>query len=128
MKITEKSNSFVEIATDAAHILHLIGSDDYPEIRRAMVKADDVENWEEVAVADLPPYNESEYKGKVTELIRQRYSADDEFALINNMMYGANEKRQSEYEAYQQFREQCKDMAKVELTKGGAECHGLKTW
>lgn len=118
MKITEKSNNFIEIATDAAHILHLVGSDDYPEVRRAMIRPDDVKNWEEVAVADLPPYNESEYKAKVTELIRQRYSADDEFALINNMMYEADEKRKSEYEAYQQFREQCKDMAKIELTKG----------
>lgn len=100
--------------TDADHILHRIGLKDYTEIRHAIVK--DPEEWEELAVADIPPYTEAEYKAKVEELIRERYSASDEFALINNVMSGATEKRQSEYAEYQAYREECKRRAKEELT------------
>lgn len=100
--------------TDKAHILHRIGSDDYTENHHATVK--DPEEWEEIAVADIPPYTEAEYKAKVEELIRERYSASDEFALINNVMSEATEKRQNEYAEYQAYREECKRRAKEELT------------
>lgn len=99
--------------TDADHILHRIGSDDYPEIRHTTVKPEDVEAWEEVALADIPPYSEAQYKAKVEELIRERYTASDEFALINNVMTSnPSEKRTSEYAAYQAYREECKARAK----------------
>ena len=100
--------------TDADHILHRIGSKDYTENHHATVK--DPEEWEEIAVADIPPYTEAEYKAKVEELIRERYSASDEFALINNVMSEATEKRQNEYAEYQAYREECKRRAKEELT------------
>lgn len=99
---------------DAGHILHRIGSKDYTEIRHTIVK--DHEEWEEIAVADIPPYTEAEYKAKVEELIRERYSASDEFALINNVMSEATEKRQNEYAEYQTYREECKRRAKELLT------------
>lgn len=100
---------------DNDHILHRIGSADYPVMRHATVK--DPDAWEEIAVADIPPYTEAEYKAKVEELIRERYSASDEFALINNVMSEATEKRQSEYAEYQAYREECKRRAKEMLTQ-----------
>ena len=116
MTTTEKKNNLVEISTDESHILHRIGSEEYQELRRATIAATDLANWEEIAVADIPPYTEAEYKAKVRELIRERYSADDEFALINNVMAGVTEKRQSEYAAYQDYRAECKKRARELLT------------
>lgn len=102
--------------TDHGHILHRIGSEDYTEIRHTMTK--DPEAWEEIAVGDIPPYNEAEYKAKVEELIRERYTASDEFALINNVMGGTTtEKRRSEYAEYQAYREECKLRAKEILSE-----------
>ena len=63
---------------DNNHILHKIGSDDYTIRRRMMVKPEDVDLYEEVALEDIPPYTEAEYKAKVSELIHERYSIDDE--------------------------------------------------
>jgi len=101
--------------TDADHILHRVGSDDYTPIRHTTAK--DPDAWEEIAVADIPPYNEAEYKAKVEELIRERYTASDEFALINNVMSGtATEKRRSEYADYQAYREECKARARAILS------------
>jgi len=100
--------------TDADHILHRVGSDDYTPIRHTTAK--DPDAWEEIAVADIPPYNEAEYKAKVEELIRERYTASDEFALINNVMANVTEKRQSEYAAYQAYREDCKVRARAILS------------
>lgn len=101
--------------TDAGHILHKIGSDDYTPIRHTIAK--DPDAWEEIAVADIPPYTEEEYKAKVKELVHERYSLDDEIALINNITAGVTEKRQSEYAAYQEYREECKRRAKVILSE-----------
>lgn len=105
-----------QLDTDADHILHRKGDEDFNPIRHAMVKPDDVDAWEEIAVADIPPYTEEEYKAKVKELVHKRYSLDDEIALINNITAGVTEKRQSEYAAYQEYREECKRMAKEILS------------
>lgn len=108
--------------TDADHILHRIGSKDYSEIRHTIVK--DPEEWEEIAVADIPPYTEAEYKAKVEELIRERYSASDEFAIQRKMLNAMlpqlailsdedagqfnAEKAIAEYTEYNAYAEQCK--------------------
>ena len=118
MTVTEKSDGLVEISTDNDHILHRRDDRNYDEIRRATIPADAVDQWEEVSVADVPPSTDAEYNEKVAELIRKRYSADDEFALINNVMAGVTEKRQAEYAAYQEYRDECKRRAREELSNG----------
>lgn len=100
----------------ADHIIHRIGAPDFPEIRRAIISSDDTTKYEEVAIADIRPYTEAEYSAKVEELIRQRYTASDELALINNVMAGVTEKRKAEYDAYQDYRAECKLRAKEALT------------
>lgn len=100
-----------ELRTDAAHSLHRVGSDEYTEIRRTIVK--DPDDWEEIAVADIPPYTKAEYDKKVAELIHARYDADREMSLINNMMEAEpTEAHKAEYSAYQAYRAECKLKAK----------------
>lgn len=114
MNKTYKENlNMWALDTDADHILHRVGSDDYTPIRHTTAK--DPDAWEEIAVADIPPYNEAEYKAKVKELVHERYSLDDEIALINNITAGVTAKRQSEYAAYQEYRDECKRRAKEML-------------
>lgn len=111
MNTTQKSNNLVEISTDSEHILHRIGSEDYSEIRKIMTL--NPSDWEEVAVADIPPYTTEEYNAKVAELIHERYSADRETSLINNMLDGEpTEEHAAEYREYQRFRAECKLRAK----------------
>lgn len=114
-KTYRESVNMWALDADDGYILHRKGEGDYPEIHHTTVR--DPEAYEEVAMEDIPLYTESEYKAKVEELIRERYSASDEFALINNVMSGATEKRQSEYAEYQAYREACKARAK-EILKG----------
>ena len=51
------------------------------------------------------------YSERVSMFIRQRYTIDDEIALINNYNLD-KEKYQEEYEEYQEYRAQCKEWAK----------------
>ena len=107
-----------EISTDASHIIHRIGGEDYPILRRAIVT--DPEEWEEVAVEDIPPYTNAQYAAKVSELIHQKYSLDDEIALRANLEDDPTEKRTNEFAEYLAFRKQCKEEAKkilIEETK-----------
>lgn len=114
MEKTYKSNiGTCIISTDTEHILHRIGSDDYSEIRRAMIKINDVDNWEEISLSDIPTYTTAEYNAKVAELIHERYDSDKEMSLINNMMEAEpTETHKAEYSAYQAYRAECKQRAK----------------
>lgn len=122
MEKTYKPNlNMWSLDTDEGHILHRIGSKDYTEIRRTIVK--DPDAWEEIAVADIPPYTEDEYKKKVSELIHERYSIDDEIALAANanspQLLDSEEAASAfadEYAAYQAYRTECKAHAKEILT------------
>ena len=68
-----------------------------------------VDDYEEVLPGDEPKYTEDEYNKKVSELIRQRYPADKETALINNMLEDeVSEAHKQEYKEYQAYRKQCK--------------------
>ena len=79
------------ISTDSEHILHRKGSDDYTTIRKAITA--NPEDWEEIAIEDIPPYTNAEYAAKVSELIHQKYSLDDEIALRANLEDDPTEKR-----------------------------------
>lgn len=122
-KTYNPNNNLWQLDTDGSHILHRIGSDDYPVIRRTIVKAEDIDRWEEVAVEDIPPYTKAEYDAKVAELVHERYTADEESALhrkmINAIMSpatvseeGAADKALEEYEAYNAYVQGCKARAK----------------
>lgn len=98
------------IITDSEHILHRKGSDDYTTIRKAITA--NPEDWEEIAIEDIPPYTNAQYAAKVSELIHQKYSLDDEIALRANLEDDPTEKRTNEFAEYLAFRKQCKEEAK----------------
>lgn len=98
------------ISTDSEHILHHKGSDDYTTIRKAITA--NPEDWEEIAIEDIPPYTNAQYAAKVSELIHQKYSLDDEIALRANLEDDPTEKRTNEFAEYLAFRKQCKEQAK----------------
>lgn len=98
------------ISTDSEHILHHKGSDDYTTIRKAITA--NSEDWEEIAIEDIPPYTNAQYAAKVSELIHSRYSLDDEIALRANLEDNPTEKRTDEFAEYLAFRKQCKEQAK----------------
>lgn len=121
MNTTQKSNNLVELSTDSEHILHRIGSEGYTEIRR--ITTANPSEWEEAAVTDIPPYTKDEYDKKVAELVREKYTADEEFALQRKMLNavmspdtisaeGSASKALEEYQAYNVYVQECKLKAK----------------
>ena len=99
------------VSTDNTHILHFKGSDSYSPIKRLTTA--NPEDWEEIAIEDIPHYTIAEYNAKVAELIHERYDSDKEMSLINNMMEAEpTEAHKAEYRAYQAYRAECKQRAK----------------
>jgi len=99
------------VSTDNNHILHFKGSDNYNLIKKLTTA--NPEDWEEIAIEDIPPYTVAEYNAKVAELIHERYDSDKEMSLINNMMEAEpTEAHKAEYRAYQAYRAECKLKAK----------------
>ena len=104
----DKYNSY-HLDTDGDEfILHRIGSDSYSHIRHADVPSADIDNWEEIAIADIPNYTQADYKAKVVELIRQRYSIDDETAILRQ-----RDTKPEEFDAYNTYAEECKAKARL---------------
>ena len=106
------------VSTDNTHILHFKGSDNYNPIRKLTTA--NHEDWEEIEIGDIPPYTNAQYAAKVSELIHQKYSLDDEIALYANLKDDPTEKRTNEFAEYLAFRKQCKEEAKkilIEETK-----------
>ncbi len=98
--------------TDERHILHRIGSDDYTPIRHTMVKPDDIDAYEEIAVEDIPPYTKAEYDAEVERLIALRYSHGKEIEI--NREHDTKPERFAEYLAYV---DECKAKAKEILSE-----------
>ena len=112
MEKTYKPNlDMYAVDTDADHILHRIGSDDYTEIRHIMTK--DPDAWEEIALSDIPSYTKAEYDAEVERLIRQRYSVSAELALLRQ-----RDTKPDEFATYNAFAEQCKAEAREILKVG----------
>lgn len=120
-KTYKEKTGLWQLDTDQGHILHRKGSDDYTEIRHVTVK--DPDTWEEIAVTDIPLYTKAEYDAKVAELVREKYTADEEFALQRKMLNaimspdtigadGSASKALEEYQAYNTYVQECKARAK----------------
>ena len=90
------------VSTDNTHILHFKGSDNYNPIRKLTTA--NPEDWEEIAIEDIPPYTNAQYAAKVSELIHQKYSLNDEISLYVNLKVDSKEKRTNELAEYLAFR------------------------
>ena len=91
-------------------LIHKKGTEVYRS-NWTMLPGETIDMYEEVF--EKPPYTEAEYKQKVAELIHERYGADEETSLINNMLEdNPTEDHIAEYRAYQAYRAECKAKAR----------------
>ena len=97
----------IEVYSDAGKYVHRIGSDVY-FTRATIRKGDTADMYEEVD--EIPKYTEDEYKAKVEEKIRERYSISDELAILRQ-----RDTKPDEYEAYYSYAEECKRTIKEEM-------------
>lgn len=108
MILTKQIGSLTEISSTGGFV-HKLGTDTYaPTI--IMLPADTLDMYEEAA--EIPAYTKEQYNDKVAELIHERYSADKEISLINNVLdANATEEHLAEYADYQAYRAECKQRA-----------------
>lgn len=128
METKQLSNGRVEISTDADHVIRKKGDNNPTQIRRRRIDAADIDEWEEVAVADMRPYSDEQYNDKVAELVAERYPMAEENAitrkLLNKLLHpdvatldesGTDTelpKEVAQFEAYNAYVEDCKRRAK----------------
>lgn len=108
MKEKQIGNLIELSSADPDGWIHRIGSDTYA--KRILVTVEAISNYEEVT--QKPAYTKAEYDARVNDLIRQRYSESEEFAILRQ-----RDIKPAEYSAYYAHCEECKELAKVELTK-----------
>lgn len=102
-----------QVYSDQGKMVHRLGSDAYFS-RATTLPADTAEDFEEVD--ELPAFTKTEYDAKVAELVRERYSDSEEFAIQRKYLnaLGGNEDSVAvaEFETYNAFVEDCKVKAK----------------
>lgn len=113
--IQEKKIGSLTQLTATYGYLHKIGTDTYAK-SLVLAKDDSPAMYEEVD--EIPPYTKAEYDAKVAEMVRQRYSDSEEFAiqrkvinsLLSPMTLSADsaEKVMTEYAEYNNYVQQCK--------------------
>lgn len=118
------------ICEDPEKTLRRRGTEQVSRISRCTVAAAEVQNWDE---GDLDPYSESDYAAEVERLIRERYTASEEFAIQRKMLAEmlnptpmtledgpdagtCTPAPVEEFNEYNAFAEQCKAEAKENLT------------
>lgn len=107
-----------QIFSDDNKYVHRLGTDTYFK-RSTLLPEDTIDNFEEVE--SIPLYTKAEYDNKVAELVRKRYTADEEFALqrkmMNTIISSATlsdeiiESVTNEYIEYNTYINQCKELA-----------------
>lgn len=107
----------------AEGFMHKKGTDIYAK-SIVMLPADTLDMYEEVD--EIPLYTKAAYDAKVNELVRERYSESEEFAIQRKMinvtvsstplaMNDAADTIISEYAAYNTFVEECKEKARAAI-------------
>lgn len=117
--ITKNIGKLIELSSKNGYI-HKKGTENY--FKKGII-IDSVDNYEEVD--ELPKYTQEEYKQKVRELVKEKYTIEDELAIQRNAMNALItptllsedkvEEYSDEYLEYNIFVEECKDKAKVIL-------------
>lgn len=114
MITTEIKGGKTHIMTDGVCLIHTASGRRCGR-RTYLMPGETVEDYHDEA--EEAAYTEAEYKAKVAELIHERYDADEETGLINNMLdENPTEEHIAEYRAYQAYRAECKVRAVEELT------------
>lgn len=114
---TKQIGSLIQLTAEHGYI-HRRGSEFYVK-SLVMLPGEEGDLYEEVD--SVPPYTKAEYDAKVAELVRQRYTESEEFALQRKAINAAfspstfsaeNSNILDEYAAYNNYVEQCKVEAK----------------
>lgn len=113
----------VSLTADPGKALHREGTESYHS--QITVPKADVHLYTEVDRSVIPAFTKAQYDAKVAELVRERYSESEEFAIqrkyLNFLAKGKPEGPDefaevfpalSEYIAYNDYVEQCKEDAK----------------
>lgn len=116
MNINHKTQTLAELTAADGCILHRIGNGDFPRITRASIATSQIDQWEELAAADVPHYTNAEYADEVERLIREKYSVSAELAILRQQT-----EKPDEYAAYYAYAEQCKTQAKENLNSRAEE-------
>lgn len=110
---TRKIGKLTEISVESGY-LHKKGTDVYVK-KCILLPSLTIDDYEEVD--RIPAFTKAEYDKKVAELVREKYSADEEFAIqrkMINSMTEADAAAVAEYDAYNAFVNECKEKAKNE--------------
>lgn len=113
---TSLSNGLTKL-TATAGLVHKTGTDTYAQ-SIIMLPCDTPDMYEEVA--EQPAYTKEEYDNKVAELVRERYTASEEFAIqrkainaaFSQTATSADDAALEEYHAYNTYVDECKQRAK----------------
>lgn len=95
-----------EIYSDNGKFVHRLGADIYFS-RSTKLPGDDPSKFEEVDSIPEVPTTEQTYDEQVNNLIRERYSASQEFSILRQ-----KETKPQEYDEYFRYCEECKQRAK----------------
>lgn len=110
-----------EIVAAEGKWLHRIGTEAY--FRRAIIGANGADDFEEVE--DVPKFTDAEYSERVNALIRERYDESRELSILRQ-----RDEKPTEFAEYYTYCEECKKLAKAELSsrtneeKGGEDGQG----
>lgn len=93
-----------QVFSDKEKYVHRVGTETY--FKKGMVLPTDTEdNFEEVD--EMPKYTRQQYVEKVRELIKEKYTIEDEIAL-----YRQKDVKSGEFAEYNEYCEECKIRAK----------------
>ena len=101
-----------QVYSDADKIVHRLNTESYFKHAIAL-PTDTPELFEEVD--EVPKFTKAEYDAKVAELVRERYSESEEFAIQRKYLNALNEESESavvEFKTYNEYVEECKRIAK----------------
>lgn len=123
MTQTETIAGLVSLTADPGMALHREGTESYHS--EITVPKEEVSLYTEVDRSVIPAFTKAQYDAKVAELVRERYSESEEFAIqrkyLNFLAKGKPEGPEelaevypalAEYIAYNDFVEACKEDAK----------------
>lgn len=117
--IFKNIGNLTEISSENGYI-HIVGTDMYFKKGIMIHSADQYEE-----VDTMPNYTRAEYESKVQELIKEKYSIEDEMCIQRKMLNASrtptalsNDSYVSEFIEYNTYVEECKTRAKQILTYG----------
>lgn len=97
---------------DSTKVVHRIGTDIYAT-HQLRFKSDTAEMFEEVDAPVAPAITEVERKQRIQAKIHERYSLDDEIALIRQK--DDSDAKRAAYEEYCTYAEMCKQEVDSEI-------------